>query len=103
MVVNGFAMRRPYPEAIQSKVLAVTSTVVSNPGRCTASERPDPLELWRIADRAARHAEVRVANQARAGARTPATAEAVLLRQKANELLRAALADVQHAAESTHA
>jgi hypothetical protein len=54
-------------------------------------DRPDPLDLWRIADRVARHAEIRVAPGTAASA--PATAEAVLLRQRANELLRAALGD----------
>lgn len=101
MVVNGCVARRPYPDAIQPRVLAVISTVSSPDRRAAASDRPDPLELWRVADRAARHAEVRVANQARAGGRPTATAEAVLLRQKANELLRAALGELQHAAEST--
>ncbi len=68
-------------------------------------DRPDPLELWRIADRVARHAEIRVAPGSAAS--SPAAAEALLLRQKANELLRAALGDcdrsvreLQHTAQA---
>lgn len=77
----------------------------------SSPERLDPLELWRIADRAARHAEIRVSQAAAAlllaGMPTPETQEAVLLRQKANELLRAALGDfdgsvreLQHTAQT---
>ncbi|HWI83012.1 hypothetical protein [Ramlibacter sp.] len=54
-----------------------------------APERPDPLELWRLADRAARAAE------RRAGDALPgAAAQAMELRRQANALLRAALGDV---------
>ena len=60
-----------------------------------ALARPDPLELWRVADRAARHAEIRLPQQAamllRSGASTADMQEALALRHKANELLRAAL------------
>jgi hypothetical protein len=67
-----------------------------------ALARPDPLELWRAADRAARHAEIRVPQHAamlvRSGAWTPDVQEALALRRKANELLRAALSDLEHGA-----
>jgi hypothetical protein len=66
------------------------------------AQRPDPLELWRIADRVARHAEIRVRPEfvalLRAGTRSAAVDEALALRQKANELLRTALADLGEAA-----
>lgn len=45
-----------------------------------------------MADRVARHAEIRVAPGT--AATSPATTEAILLRQKANELLRIALGDL---------
>jgi len=62
-----------------------------------APEALDPLELWRIADRVARNAEVRLAH-APAGSLpvaspAEATAAAITLRRKANELLRVALGD----------
>ncbi|HKB54492.1 MAG TPA: hypothetical protein VKD22_10860 [Ramlibacter sp.] len=60
-------------------------------------ERPDLLELWRSADRVARQAEIRLAH-ARSGQldtidASLARAQALVLRQRANELLRAALGD----------
>lgn len=65
-----------------------------------ALARPDPLELWRVADRAARHAEIRLPQHAamlvRTGASTADVQEALALRRKANELLRAALSDLEH-------
>lgn len=59
------------------------------------AQGPDLLELWRVADRVARHAEVRLAHGAPElldpAAAHPARAEAIVLRQRANDLLRAAL------------
>ena len=62
-----------------------------------APQAPDLLELWRAADRVARQAEIRLAH-ARAGQfdladASLARAQAMALRQRANELLRAALGD----------
>ena len=62
-----------------------------------APEALDPLELWRMADRVARNAEVRLAHAPAGSLPAPnpadATAAAITLRRKANELLRVALGD----------
>jgi hypothetical protein len=60
-----------------------------------APERPDPLELWRLADRVARTAEIQLRNHPSAAPHDgpPAAAHAIELRRRANELLRAALGD----------
>ena len=77
-------------------------------------ERPDLLELWRIADRIARQAEIRLGQHLPQRAQVPpasaARDEAVVLRQRANELLRAAIGDfdgrvrdLNHTAQSLRA
>jgi hypothetical protein len=73
-----------------------------------APGRPDPLELWRVADRVARHAEIRVPQDRvalqEAGVSSPVVEEAVALRRKANDLLRAALGELAPAGrEPVHA
>jgi hypothetical protein len=78
-------------------VLTVRPTDCSAIRAHGAPDRLDPLELWRIADRVARNAEVRLAH-APAGSLpvaspADATAAAITLRRKANELLRVALGD----------
>jgi hypothetical protein len=64
------------------------------------AERTDRMELWRIADRVARHAEARLPRDSQAllqnGTATPDVEQALVLRRRANELLLAALGDAGH-------
>jgi hypothetical protein len=97
MVVNGWAGAAADAGGnVQGPAVAQTLS------HAAALARPDPLELWRAADRAARHAEIRLPQHAavlvRSGASTADVQEALALRRKANELLRAALSDLEHGA-----